>query len=281
MLTNSFRHIPGIGLKTEKRLWASGIKSWDDFSSHNSISLSPKIRSQIQDYINKSKQHLTNNPLFFTNLLNTNQQWRIFPHYRFSTAYIDIETTGLNEFSNHITTIALYDGAQIKYYVYDDNISDFIDDIHQYDVIVPFNGKCFDIPFIERFFNISIKKANIDLRFVLSGLGISGGLKKCENKLGIHRGDLDGIDGSFAVYLWHEYITNSNKNALDTLLAYNIEDVVNLEQLMIIAYNLNLLKTPFEHNLKIPTPIKPISPFTPDLNVIDSIKTKYKSRYYV
>lgn len=43
--------------------------------------------------------------------------------------------------------------------------------------------------------------------------------------------------GFFAVLLWQEFQQTGNIKALETLLVYNIEDVVNLETLMVLAYN--------------------------------------------
>jgi hypothetical protein len=72
-------------------------------------------------------------------------------------------------------------------------------------VIVTYNGKSFDIPFVESFFNIRLNHAQIDLRYVPYSLGFRGGLKGCEKQLGMDRGDLSDIDGFFAVLLWQEY----------------------------------------------------------------------------
>jgi len=79
----------------------------------------------------------------------------------------------------------------------------------------------------------------------LYSLGYSGGLKSCEKQLGINRsGDFADIDGYFAVLLWEEYKKNNNKKALETLLSYNIEDVLSLEKLMVISYNKKLRYIP-------------------------------------
>jgi len=56
------------------------------------------------------------------------------------------------------------------------------------------------------------------LRYVLKSLGYSGGLKSCEKALGLDRGDLDGVDGYFAVLLWRDYQKKHNEKALETLL---------------------------------------------------------------
>ena len=42
-LKNTFIHIPGIGIKTEERLWDSGILDWYDFIEPFEINLSHKL----------------------------------------------------------------------------------------------------------------------------------------------------------------------------------------------------------------------------------------------
>ena len=42
MLTNTFCHIPGIGPKTEEKLWNAGIHNWDIFSEGMNIPLSKR-----------------------------------------------------------------------------------------------------------------------------------------------------------------------------------------------------------------------------------------------
>ena len=48
--------------------------------------------------------------------------------------------------------------------------------------------------------------------------------------MGLDRGYLEGVDGYFAVLLWREYELYHDQEALETLLAYNIADTVNLER---------------------------------------------------
>ena len=89
---------------------------------------------------------------------------------------------------------------------------------------------------------------------------------------GIYRGELDGVDEYFAVMLWNEYLRNKNPKALETLLAYNIQDVVNLETLMVLAYNLKLKETPFMESHLLESPSAPGYPFKPDLETIEKVK---------
>ena len=282
MLKQSFSHIQGVGSKTEKNLWDNNIKDWNSFLNKNKLPLTNKKIDFIKKEIIESKNQLNRkNPNYFSDGFPSNQHWRLFNDFKNSIAYLDIETTGLYASFAIITTIAIYDGKDIKHYVNGRNLNDFKIDILDYNLLVTYNGKCFDIPFIEEYFNISLNYSHIDLRYVLHSLGYSGGLKGCEKQFGISRNDLEGVDGFFAIYLWEEYSQNKNEKALETLLAYNIEDVVNLEFLMYKAYNLKLLETPFENELAMPIPDRPNIPFLPDLATIKKIKSQfYELEYY-
>jgi len=250
MLQHTFMHIQTIGAVTEQRLWEAGLSSWDAFSNDLSIPLSGQRKYYLQKGIDASRHHLSQkNPAYFASCLPAHQSWRLFPEFRNSAVYLDIETTGLDRHYQSITTIATYDGHDIKTYVQGRNLDDFIDDIYHYKVIVTYNGKCFDIPFIESFFNVRLNHAQIDLRYVLHSLGFRGGLKGCERQLGLDRGDLRDVDGFLAVLLWDEFARTENRQTLETLLAYNVQDAVTLENLMVTAYNLKLRETPFHNDL--------------------------------
>ncbi len=278
MLQNTFSHIPGIGVKTEQNIWASDIREWDDLNSAIEAELPAAVLRKIpmmRPFLEESRKHLSGNPRYFEKHLPSTLHWRLFPDFRAHTVYLDIETTGLDE-RDTITTIALYDGNGIHHFVNGQNLDEFPKVIQRYKVLVTYNGKTFDIPFIERYFGISLREhAHIDLRYVLTSLGYKGGLKRCEKALGIDRGEVDGIDGYFAVLLWKDYSESQNVKALETLLAYNIEDVVNLEILMVIAYNLKVEQTPFHREKQLPKPAPPALPFRPDRKTVERIRRRY------
>jgi hypothetical protein len=98
-------------------------------------------------------------------------------------------------------------------------------------------------------------------------------IQKYIQSQGMDRGDLKDIDGFFAVLLWDEYQRTGDQRALDTLLAYNIQDTINLEDLMVTAYNMKLKQTPFYESLAIadsPAPL--VNPHRVDLNTVDRLK---------
>ena len=276
MLKNTFQHIQGIGPVIEKQIWSAGFLDWETFEKSDRSDLVLRNCENVSEIMRKSIIELNNgNPNFFSDRLPTKEHWRLFSEFRKETAYIDIETNGAVQWEfMEITTIALYDGNDIRYYVQGQNLDEFITDISAYKVIVTYNGKTFDVPIIEKHFNQKLRHAHIDLRYVLKNLGFSGGLKRCEKALGIDRKELDGVDGFFAVLLWMEYQKYNNLKALETLLAYNIEDVVNLETLMVAAYNRKIQETPFAATHEMQLPDHPEFPLKPDSATIQKIKNQ-------
>ena len=277
MLTRTFQHMQGIGDATEQLIWERGIHTWEDFRPPLNNRLNARTRAMVDRALIDSFRALARgNASFFSHALPQRMRWRMFPEFMDNAAYLDIETTGLDKTHDTITTIALYDSRTVKWYVQGHNLHDFPRDIERYNLLISYNGSCFDVPFIERFFKISIKKAHIDLRFVLGALGYRGGLKRCEKTLGIERPGMTDINGYTAVLLWHDYARTGNTRALETLLAYNICDAVNLAALMTIAYNHAISQTPFAEQV-LPMPILPPLPFAVDRETVERLQRSFAS----
>lgn len=276
MLKNTFRHLPGIDSSTESRLWASGICCWEDALNQSANKVHSSLARHLEDSFDRLSRH---DSRYFSDALPPQDHWRLFPELRQTVAYVDIETTGLGQKAS-ITTIALYDGQSVQCYVQGENLSQFPYDVRDYQLLISYNGKAFDVPFIERFFGTKLHHAHIDLMHVLRSLGYTGGLKGCERKLGLDRKELTDVDGYFAVMLWQEYQRSKNPKAIETLLAYNVQDVVNLETLMVKAYNMKLKSTPFAKSLKLSESEPAVSPYKADLEVIAKLKRRNPSRYF-
>jgi len=277
MIENTFLHIKGVGKKAETGIWSKNYFTWNDFIRKAGNS---KRNHNIKLELVKSQAALEiKDPKYFEGKLNRVDKWRFFNYFKDSVAYIDIESTGFKGNNNYITTIALYDSKEVFYYVHGKNLKDFKRDIKKYDLIITYNGDLFDLPFIKQYFKIDLPQFHIDLRWVFANLGYKGGLKGIEKSLGISRGDLDGVNGYFAVLLWNEYKNNKNQKALDTLIAYNIEDVINLEYLMFMAYNTKLKELSiFEESMLLDIPIPPKVSIKPDLDLVNKLKN-YINRY--
>lgn len=275
MLTATLIHIPGIGKVTEEKLWENGLIDWSTPVKWECLDLTSSKKEVLAQHIDESRKKLTEkDAAYFEHLLPSGQHFRLFKQFRDKCAYLDIETTGLDN-SAVITTIALYDGAAIQHFVHGKNLHHFPDVIKKYPILVTYNGRSFDIPFIENYFNIKLSCAQIDLRYILAGLGFKGGLKKCEKAMGIDRKELSEVDGYFAVLLWKEYMRGKNPKVLETLLAYNVEDVINLETLLIKAHNLYVEKSVLPASFKIKMAESPENPFQADPAIIENIRSRY------
>ena len=277
VLCQTFCHVPGISLKAEERLWLSGAVSWDSVDCAGTV-LGSRRREHLLQHLEESRHQLSvRNAGFFAGTLPSSEHWRLFPEFLDSLAYLDIETTGLGGAADQITTIALYDGRSVRHYVQGRNLDAFARDIGDYRVLVTYNGKCFDLPILRAAFGMALDQAHIDLRYVLASLGYKGGLKRCERQFGLDRGDLADVDGFFAVLLWRDYQRHQNEQALETLLAYNVRDVVNLEPLLVHAYNLKSARAPFGPSVARPLPLPPAEPFRAHAPTIDRLLRHYSA----
>jgi uncharacterized protein YprB with RNaseH-like and TPR domain len=153
------------------------------------------------------------------------------PYY---DAYLDIETTGLSPFDNDITIVGIHlcNGADERFVqligdsITEANILAALDGGH---TIYTYNGHRFDLPFI--YSRLKVNLASLfkhhDLMFDCWRRNLYGGFKSVERQLGISR-KLTEVNGYEAIRLWWRYYNNYDKEALNTLLEYNREDVMNL-----------------------------------------------------
>ncbi|MBM4275608.1 MAG: exonuclease [Deltaproteobacteria bacterium] len=240
MLKRTFIHLPGIGERTEAHFWRLGLLTWEDFLA------SDRIRGLGEERLTVLKEALEeslaqeDNPAYFATRLPAVQQWRLFNRFRPRAAYLDIETTGAAWPSLNVTVVGLYDGVRMRQFVQGYNLQEFPAALQDIDLVITFNGAQFDLPVLRAYFpGLRFPPVHVDLRFVLGRLGYKGGFKRIEPRFGIRRPpEVEGLDGYAAVLLWERYL-RGDRTALETLLIYNREDVLNLEVLMEGAFRLH------------------------------------------
>lgn len=238
MLERTFLHVRLVGEKREQYLWENGIRSWKDYSPEK-LDLPPKVAASLTAGLAESEKRLSERDWdYFARALRHKHLYRIYPYLADRTLYLDIETTGVRSLRNAVTIIGCYDGTAPRVFVQGRDLHEFPAYIRKFSLVVTFNGKEFDIPFLERALHMHIDTPHIDLRKELTSLGITGGLKKIERELGIERQSLvSGLNGYAAVLLWERYRKRNDIAALDTLIHYNISDTVSLERLLHVVYN--------------------------------------------
>jgi uncharacterized protein len=239
MLKRTFIHLPGVGPRSEVQFWRQGLATWEDFLGARRIrGLSRERLDWLKRELAGSLDNLAD-AAYFAARLQAGEHWRLFNQFRPKTAYLDIETTGTVWPGLLVTVVGLYDGRDMRQFVQGCNLQQFPQVLSEFDLLVTFNGTQFDLPVLKAYFpELSLPPAHVDLRFLMARLGFKGGLKKIEPRFGIHRpGEVDGMDGYAAVLLWERY-QRGDKGALELLLTYNREDVVNLEVLMDAAFRM-------------------------------------------
>jgi uncharacterized protein YprB with RNaseH-like and TPR domain len=233
MLKRTYIHLPGVGRRTEAHFWRQGLGTWEDFLGAGWVAgLSRDRVRRLREHLQESLGQMANAGYFAARLL-PGEHWRLFRQFRPRAAYLDIETTGTFWPGLMVTVVGLYDGVEMRQFVHGYNLHEFPRALEGLDLLVTFNGTQFDLPVLRANFpELSLPPVHVDLRFLLARLGFRGGLKKIEPRFGIQRPEeVDGMDGYMAVILWERY-QRGDRTALELLLKYNREDVVNLEVLM-------------------------------------------------
>ncbi|MBM4354666.1 MAG: hypothetical protein FJ109_12910, partial [Deltaproteobacteria bacterium] len=228
-------------------LWNSGIRTWWDAAV-------PTLRSVpfLQDVIGDSLRALGDGRWeSVADRLAAVEHWRALCCRRDSDVQplrwlaLDIETTGLAPPACHVTVIGLcghatgFEPVSINADTLDWHavLSRFL---AESDVLVTFNGRRFDVPFLRSSLGweqTRFPPFHVDLYYLWKRLGERGGLKKIQVRLlGRREGALAEVDGYTAVKLWHAHRRGVG-GALETLVRYCLEDVVVLFELARMGYD--------------------------------------------
>ena len=150
-------------------------------------------------------------------------------------AYLDIETTGLSPTDCMVTVVGMYicngeDTRVVQLVGKDITVENLLEALEGVRIIHTYNGSRFDLPFLQYCLGVDLRFAypHRDLMYDCWSKNLYGGLKAVERQLGIDR-RLKDVNGYEAVRLWWKYVDSFDLEALNKLLEYNREDVVNLK----------------------------------------------------
>ncbi|PTL85877.1 ribonuclease H-like domain-containing protein [Vitiosangium sp. GDMCC 1.1324] len=238
MLRRTFQLISGVGPWKEKDLWARGIQTWDDFPG-NGVVLGQKLDEAARRRLALAREALEQRNLKgLAAMVPQREHWRLYPEFAHDAVYFDIETDGAQE--QVPTVVGLFDEGGLRVFIQGRNMDELPEAMAERRLWVTFNGSCFDVPVLRQYFGkrFPTPDAHIDLRFVCRRLGMGGGLKEIEDKLGLGRPPhMKGVNGWDAVLLWRAYRERGDVEALRFLVEYNLYDSFQLRSLMDKAYN--------------------------------------------
>ncbi|QLC33983.1 ribonuclease H-like domain-containing protein [Halarchaeum sp. CBA1220] len=228
---NSFIAAEGVGPATERSLWADGVHHWDDFDTDY---LGEKTGRRVADYIDTARERLdSGDASFFAETLPSGELWRAYENFADGACFFDIETTGLDAATNDVTTVSFHRSDGTRTLVRGDDLTreTVRAELDSADLLVSFNGKRFDVPFLAQSFDLDVTTPHLDLMYTCKKLDLSGGLKAIESDLGLERDGVEDVDGREAVRLWKRYERENDEAALDRLVTYNRYDAENLRAL--------------------------------------------------
>jgi len=228
-IENSFIPVDGVGERTERTLWEAGVTQWDAFDE--SV-VGERRGERIREFIDTATTRLDDGDApFFRRAFPDGAHWRCYENFRDEACFLDIETTGLDQHRDDVTVVGLHSPGETEALVAGrdltaDRLQRRLDDAK---LLVTFNGKRFDVPFLETAFDVDVDVPHVDLMYPCRRLDLTGGLKPIEREVGIDR-DRPDLSGQDAVRLWREYERGAD-GALETLVSYNRDDTENLRAL--------------------------------------------------
>ncbi len=228
---NSYIAVDGVGEVTERRLWEAGATDWDRFS-RDLNPVGPTTADRIETFIDEARDRLADDDVpYFDREFPSGERWRLYESFADRACFFDIETTGLDQQRDRVTTVSLHEAGETTTLVRGDDLTAdrLRAELGEADLLVTFNGKRFDVPFLEESFDVSLDRPHLDLMYTCRKLDLTGGLKPIEREVGIER-ELPEISGRDAVRLWREH-ESGRDGSLETLIEYNREDARNLETL--------------------------------------------------
>lgn len=236
MIRNSFLFLPKIKFKKEQKIWNQGIKDWEDFLANNVRGISARAKHYYNRQILLAKRALYNGDSnYFIDKLPATQTWRLYDFFRDEAVFLDIEASGSRN-NSFLTVIGLFDGYDTKIMVnsYNLNIAALKQEFKKFKLLITYNGSSFDIPFLNKKYpGLLPRIPHFDLRHACNNIGLNGGLKEIELKLGIKRRNkiIEKFYGGDPLKLWRMFKATGDKYYLELLVKYNEEDVINLKHI--------------------------------------------------
>ncbi|AEH44899.1 hypothetical protein Thein_1028 [Thermodesulfatator indicus DSM 15286] len=238
MLYRTFLFLPGVSERTEFFLWQEGVTHWWKLLEAESLpGISP---GRLSFWKKKLSQVIIfkENLASLAEILPKRHHWRLYQKFKNRALFLDIETDGLKKGLNQVTVLGLFDGEEYKAFIAGENLEEGLQILADAELVVTFGGSFFDFPFLRNHYPwLPMPKVHLDLCPLLKRLGFKGGLKRIEKVFGLARpSEIDGLDGFEAVRLWRKWQHQKDVKALEKLILYNREDVINLLYLAEITY---------------------------------------------
>jgi len=220
VIERSFQLLPGIGPWRERDLWSRGLLDWGAFRAAPHLSGLPARQAEsLAARIAEAEAALAYRDLAcLAALLPPREHWRLYPAFLDEAVFLDIETDGA--VNGRPTVVSLFDRRGLHVFLQGQNLEALPE---------------------------ALQHSRLWVSFLCRRVGLRGGLKAVEQRVGIARPPhLRGVGGWDAVLLWRSWLANDEVEALRFLVEYNLYDAFQLRALADLAYNLAVEQLAFD-----------------------------------
>jgi len=161
-IENSFIPVEGVGETTERRIWREGVTTWESFDPPSTSRASARPLPTGSSFIAEALTHLDDgDSAYFDRTFPSGERWRLYENFREETCFFDIETTGLDEHRDRVTTVSFHrDGETTTLVAGEDLTAERLrEQFADASLLATFNGARFDVPFLETAFDIEDRHA--------------------------------------------------------------------------------------------------------------------------
>lgn len=167
---------------------------------------------------------------------------------------LDIESTGLNPQRNHFILGGLYIPSEGVLHQFlaetkseeEETLNAYMQLVEKLDMVVTYNGRHFDLPFLEKRWQMYSDEPptipyNLDLYLLLNGYSpvkrFVPNLKQktVENYMGLWQNRRDEISGGDSADLYNAYERAPDPYLEETILLHNSDDVMQLSRMLLIT----------------------------------------------
>jgi uncharacterized protein len=239
VIRRTFQLVPGVGPWREKDLWAQGLPDWDALRARGRAVLGAPLLDDLGRAVDRAEAALERGDLAaLAALLPVREHWRLWPLVRERVLCLDVEADGAAD-RLLPTVVGVLDPDGLHAFVAGRNLDALPARLAAHPFWVTFNGTCFDLPVLRRAFpELPAPELHLDLRGITRRMGLGGGLKAIEDRIGIARPPhLRGTGGREAISLWRAYRNSGEVDVLRTLVEYNLYDAFQLRAVGDHAFN--------------------------------------------
>jgi uncharacterized protein YprB with RNaseH-like and TPR domain len=163
------------------------------------------------------------------------EHWRLIPALLDDAVCVDIEL----DQAGQLTALAVRTRARAASWVRGDRREEAFELMTQAPAMVTFNGMAFDVPRLRAARSeLVLPVLHLDLYSMTRRLRMVGGYKTLEARAGWQRAPhVAGLRGEDAVQLWRRWEETGDREALQLLCEYNMEDVWSLPAMAAFVYN--------------------------------------------